>query len=147
MKKSGILNPEISELVARMGHGDMLVVSDRGFPLPLNPQVTVVDVSIAANLPRVVDVARAVLEELEIEEVILAEETKKISPHIHDQFMEVISKIRNKGNPIKITVIPHSEFKHMVLRGAEEGKEMKGMIRTGELTPFANIILVSGVTF
>jgi len=83
MKKSGILNPEISELVARMGHGDMLVVSDRGFPLPLNPQVTVVDVSIAANLPRVVDVAKAVLEELEIEEVILAEETKKISPHIH----------------------------------------------------------------
>ena len=147
MKKSGILNPEISELVARMGHGDMLVVSDRGFPLPLNPQVTVVDVSIAANLPRVVDVAKAVLEELEIEEVILAEETKKISPHIHDQFMEVISKIRNKGNPIKITVIPHSEFKHMVLRGTEEGKEMKGMIRTGELTPFANIILVSGVTF
>ena len=147
MKKSGIFNPEISKLIARMGHGDMLVIADRGFPLPLNPQVTVIDVSVTANLPRVVDVVKAVLEELEIEEVILAEETKKISPHIHEQFMEIISKIRNKGNPIKVTVIPHSEFKHMVLRGAEEGKEMKGMIRTGELTPFANIILVSGVTF
>ncbi|HDM69951.1 MAG TPA: D-ribose pyranase [Thermotogales bacterium] len=147
MKKSGVLNPQISELIARMGHGDMLVIADRGFPLPLNPQVTVVDVSVTANIPRVVDVVKAVLEELEVEEVILAEETEKISPHIHKQFMEIISKIRNKGNPIKITIIPHSEFKHMVLRGAEEGKEMKGMIRTGELTPFANIILVSGVTF
>ncbi|RKX55469.1 MAG: D-ribose pyranase [Thermotoga sp.] len=147
MKKKGILNPKISELVARMGHGDMLVVTDRGFPLPMNPSVTVVDVSVGANLPGVVDVLKVILEELEIEEIIIAEETEKISPQIHKEFMKIISEVRNKGNEIRIKVIPHMEFKHMLLRGAEEGKEVKGMVRTGELTPYANIILVSGVTF
>lgn len=147
MKKSGILNPRVSELVARMGHGDMLAITDRGFPLPLNSQTTVVDVSVTGNVPRVVDVVKAVVEELEVQSVLLAKETEEISPNIHKEFLEIIKRLNNRGNPIEINVIPHEEFKHLVLRGAEEGKELKGMIRTGELTPYANIILVSGVIF
>ena len=147
MKKSGILNPQISELVARMGHGDMLAITDRGFPLPLNFQTTVVDVSVTGNVPRVVDVVKAVVEELEVQSVILVKETEGISPNIHKEFLEIIKSLNNKGNPIEVNVIPHEDFKHLVLRGAEEGKQLKGMIRTGELTPHANIILVSGVVF
>jgi len=147
-KPEGILNPKISELVSRMGHGDRLTVTDRGFPLPLNNDVTVADVSVGANLPGVVEVVDTILKELEIEEVIIAEETEEISPEIHEQFMDIVGDLDNKGNDIEITVIPHQEFKHLVLRGAEEKKEeMKGMVRTGELTPYANIMLVSGVTF
>jgi len=147
MKKHGILNPKIVELVARMGHGDKLVVTDRGFPLPLDRTVTVIDVSVGENLPRVIDVVKVILDDLEIEEVILAEETKQVSPQIYDEFMSIIFGIDNKGNKIKVTIIPHAEFKHMVLRGAEEGEEIKGMVRTGQLTPFANVMLVSGVIF
>lgn len=147
LKAKGILNPEISELVARMGHGDRLTVTDRGFPLPLNDDVNVVDVSVGPNLPNMVEVVEVILEDLEIEEVIIAEETEEVSPEIHEQLMDIVNKLDNKGNDIKISVIPHSKFKHLVLRGAEEGKEMKGMVRTGELTPYANIMLISGVTF
>ncbi|MBS3787795.1 D-ribose pyranase [Candidatus Bipolaricaulota bacterium] len=147
MKPEGILNPEISELVARMGHGDRLTVTDRGFPLPLNDDVSVVDVSVGPNLPKMVDVVDVILNELEIEEVIIAEETEQVSPEIHKQLMKMVNKLDNKGNDIKVSVIPHPKFKHLVLRGAEEGEEMKGMVRTGELTPYANIMLVSGVTF
>lgn len=147
MKPEGILNPEISELVARMGHGDRLTVTDRGFPLPLNDDVSVVDVSVGPNLPKMVEVVDVILNELEIEEVIIAEETEKESPSIHKQLMNMVNELDNKGNDIKVSIIPHSKFKHLVLRGAEEGEEMKGMVRTGELTPYANIMLVSGVTF
>jgi D-ribose pyranase len=147
-KPEGILNPKISELVSRMGHGDRLTVTDRGFPLPLNDDVTVADVSVGPNLPGVVEVVDTILEELEIEEVIIAEETEKESPEIHEQFMNIVGDLDNQGNDIEITVIPHQEFKGLVLRGTEEEKEkMKGMVRTGELTPYANIMLVSGVTF
>lgn len=147
MKKKGILNPEISKIVANMGHGDMLYVTDRGFPIPRHEMTKVIDVSVGANLPRVVEVVKVILQELEIEQVIIAEETEKISPHIFKEFKDIINGINNKGNPIKVEIIPHMEFKHMLLNGSLEGKEVKGMIRTGELTPYANIILVSGVPF
>ncbi len=147
MKKTGILNPGISELVARMGHGDMLAITDRGFPLPLNSDTAAIDVSVSRNIPRVTDVVKAVVEELEIESVLVAEETERISPQIYKEFIEVLQSLNNKGNPVRIKIIPHDDFKHLVLRGAEEGKELKGMVRTGELTPYANIILISGVPF
>ncbi len=147
MKKKGILNPELSKVVANMGHGDMLYITDRGFPIPRHDMTKVVDVSVGVNLPKVVDVVKVVLEELEIEKVIIAEETEKISPHIYKEFMDIVNSIKNKGNPIEVEIIPHMEFKHMLLNGALEGKEVKGMVRTGEFTPYANIILVSGVPF
>jgi len=147
MKKGGILNPGISELVAKMGHGDMLAITDRGFPLPLNSDTVAIDVSVTRNIPRVMDVLKAVVEELEIQSVLLAKETEEVSPQIYKEFLEILKQLNNKGNPIEIKIIPHEDFKHLVLRGAEEGKELKGMIRTGELTPYANIILISGVPF
>jgi len=147
MKKGGILNPRISELVAKMGHGDMLAITDRGFPLPLNSDTVAIDVSVTRNIPRVMDVLKAVVEELEIQSVLLAKETEEISPQIYKQFLELLKQLNNKGNPIEVEIIPHEDFKHLVLRGAEEGKELKGMIRTGELTPYANIIVISGVPF
>jgi D-ribose pyranase len=147
MKTKGVLHNDLARLVARMGHGDMLVITDRGFPFPRHEYTTCIDVSIGRDLPRVVDVLKVVLEELEIERVIIANETKTVSPDTYKEFKEVISGIRNKGNAIVEENIPHPEFKDLVLNGALEGKELKGFVKCGEFTPFANIILVSGVDF
>ena len=147
MKTRGVLHNELAELIARMGHGDMLVLADRGFPFPRHEYTTCIDLSIGRDLPRVVDVLKVVLQELEIERVVVANETKTVSSKTHQEFEQVIFGIDNKGDPIVEENIPHSEFKDLVLNGALERKEVKGFVRCSEFTPYANIILVSGVDF
>jgi len=147
MKTKGVLHNDLAQLIARMGHGDMLVITDRGFPFPRHDYTTCIDLSIGRDMPRVVDVLKVVLEELEIESVIIADETKTASPDTYEEFSKVISSIDNKGNPIVEQNIPHPEFKDLVLNGALEGEELKGFVKCGEFTPYANIILVSGVDF
>lgn len=147
MKTKGVLHNDLARLIARMGHGDMLVITDRGFPFPRHDYTTCIDLSIGRDMPRVVDVLKVVLEELEIEGVIIADETKTVSPDTYEEFSKVISGIDNKGNPIVEENIPHPEFKDLVLNGALEGEELKGFVKCGDFTPYANIILVSGVDF
>ena len=122
------------------------VIIDR-LPLPRHENTVCIDVSVGRNLPRLVDVVKVVLEELEIEKVIIADETKTVSPHTYAELKEVISKVKNKGNDIVEENIPHPEFKDLVLNGGLQGKEVKVFVKTGEFTPYANIILVSGVDF
>ncbi len=147
MKKGGILNTELLKVVSDMGHGNMLYVVDRGFPFPVHDLTKKIDLAVGYNLPRFLDVVKVILEDLEIEAAIIAEETEKISPHVYKALLEIFEKVKNKGNPIRIEKIPHEEFKHMGLRGAQEGKEVKAIVRTGEFTPYSNVILVSGVPF
>jgi D-ribose pyranase len=147
MKTHGILQNELAQLVAQMGHGDMLVITDRGFPFPRHEMTKCIDVSVGRDLPKVADVLKVVLEELEIEKVIIANETKTISPQTYKEMTEIVAKKKNKGNKIVEENIPHVDFKDMVLNGALQGKELKGFVKCGEFTPYANIILVSGVDF
>lgn len=147
MKTNGILHNDLARLVARLGHGDMLVITDRGFPFPRHEKTECIDVSVGRNLPKFVDVVKVVLEELEIEKVIIADETKDISPHVYKELKDVIFLKKNKGNDIVEENIPHLEFKDLVLNGSLQGKEVKGFVKTGEFTPYANIILISGVDF
>lgn len=147
MKTSGVLHNELAQLIARMGHGDMLVITDRGFPFPRHEYTTCIDLSIGRGLPQVVDVIKVVLEELEIESVIIADETKTVSPDTYAQFQQVLATVRNKGNAIVEENMPHPAFKDLVLNGALERREVKGFVKCGEFTPYANIILVSGVDF
>jgi len=147
MKTNGILHDELNRVMARMGHADMLVITDRGFPFPLHDLTRTIDLSIAKNLPRFLDVVAPIVDDFEIEEVIIAEETERVSPEVHKKLMEIIGRKKNKGNDIKITVIPHPEFKDLVLHGAERGEPVACFVKTGEFTPYANIILVSSVPF
>ncbi len=147
MKTKGILHNELANLVARVGHGDMIVIADRGFPFPRHDMTTCIDLSIGRGMPKVADVLKVVLTELEIEKVIIADETKTVSPETYQELKQIIAPIRNKGNEIEEENIPHPEFKDLVLNGALNGQEVKGFIKCGEYTPYANIILVSGVDF
>lgn len=147
MKTHGVLHHELAKVIATMGHGDMIVIADRGFPFPRHDLTTCIDLSVGRGLPGVVDVVKVVLEELEIEKAIVAEETGTACPDVAKEFDEILAGIDNKGNAIQKEIIPHDNFKDMVLNGALQGKEVKAMVKTGEFTPYANIILVSGVDF
>ncbi|MFA6657646.1 MAG: D-ribose pyranase, partial [Mesotoga sp.] len=141
MKTKGILHNDLAREVARLGHGDMLVITDRGFPFPRHENTICIDVSVGRDLPRFVDVVKVVLEELEIEKVIIADETKSASPESYSQLKEIVSQVKNKGNAVVEENIPHPEFKDLVLNGGLQGKEVKVFVKTGEFTPYANIIL------
>ena len=131
MKKSYLLNSEISYVIAKMGHNDGLALGDCGLPVPEGTKR--IDLAISKNLPGFIDTLKAVLSELEIQEVIIAEETKQISPQIFKEIKELIGST-------KISFVSHEDLK-------KELTNCKAVIRTGEQTPYANIILKSGVVF
>jgi len=88
MKKSGILNIEISRIIASMGHGDCIAISDAGLPVPHS--VPLVDVSIAKNIPKFIDVLKSVLLELKVEKVIIAEELEINSPKVYESIKRLM---------------------------------------------------------
>ncbi len=133
MKKNGILNAELSRIVASMGHTDRLVVCDAGLPIPSGH--VVVDLALTVNIPRFMETLDVVLRELQIEQAVVATEMKTSSSALY-------RKVEDLLGPVKLTSVPHERFKEMTI---EEGNVY--FLRTGEATPYANIILVSGVTF
>jgi D-ribose pyranase len=147
MKKGGILNTELLRVVSDMGHGNMLFIVDRGFPFPVHDLTKSIDLAVGHNVPRFLEVVSIVLEELEIEKAVIAHETETESPEVYRELEKIFRSVKNKDMDVLIEKIPHEQFKHLGLRGAEEGAEVKAIVRTGEFTPYSNVILVSGVPF
>jgi D-ribose pyranase len=131
LKKIGVINKDISEVIAGMGHFDMLVVADAGLPIPVH--VRRIDLAYKPGSPAFVDVVGAIAEELQVQRLILAEETGKVSPHIEQAVLNIF-------NQAEIVKVSHEELKNLTDRAV-------AVVRTGEFTPYANVILVSGVVF
>jgi D-ribose pyranase len=131
MKKGHLINSEISTVVAKMGHTDMLVIADCGLPVPDGVQR--IDLALTQNIPGMIETLKVVITELQVEEAVIASEMIEVSPQIYRVIKELLPSV-------KITDVPHEEFKSMT-------KNAKACIRTGECTSYANIILKSGVTF
>lgn len=131
MKKQGMLNSDISERIAKLGHMDRLVICDAGFPIPNETQR--VDICVTKNIPPILDVIKVVLSEIVVEEAILAEEIKKVSPDMHERILGLL------GN-VPVRYIPHERFK-------QESGSSKAIIRTGEFTPYSSLQLVCGCAF
>lgn len=129
MLKEGILNPKILSLLARVRHTNTLVISDRGFPYW--PQIETVDLSLVDDIPTVLQVLNAIRPDFNISQIFMAQEFKAgIPPGMRDQFSAAISGI-------PVTFEPHVEFKKRVPQAV-------GLIRTGDTTQYANMILMSG---
>lgn len=131
MKKHGILNSNITEVIARMGHGDMIAIGDCGLPIP--DCTRRIDLALIKNVPTFIETLKAVIGDFQIEEVLVAKETLEVSPHV---FKEIETLVGN----VKITIISHEDLKTKL-------SHCKAVVRTGEQTPYANIILKSGVVF
>ncbi|MDI3257964.1 MAG: D-ribose pyranase [Kyrpidia sp.] len=131
MKKRGLLHRELSAVVAGLGHGDLLLITDAGFPLL--PGTRLIDLAVCANVPRFLDVLRAVLEEIVVEGGYIAVETRGKSPHIYSEIQSALP-----GAPLEL--ISHTRMKELAPR-------VKAAVRTGEFTPFANVVLRCGVAF
>lgn len=128
MKKTGIFNSAISKVIAQMGHKDKIAIVDLGFPIPKN--VERIDLVLDYGNPKLEDVLKIVLKELKVEGAIIANESSK-------EFENMI--VKNIPD-IDITKVTHEELKELV-------KDVCAVIRTGDVIPFSNVILISGVIF
>ncbi|MBN7772950.1 D-ribose pyranase [Clostridium aminobutyricum] len=139
MKKNALLNSEISYVIANMRHTDMLVIGDSGLPVP--PGVPQIDLAVTKGIPDFLSVLKATLSELRVEKVILAEEISQASSKLHEEITELFHHIEKQEQiNIEIQYVTHEDFKAKTIGS-------KAVVRTGECTPYANIILVSGVVF
>jgi D-ribose pyranase len=133
MKKYGTLNSQLSRIIASMGHSDKLVICDSGLPIPRSLES--VDLALTKNIPRFIDTVKVVLEELQVESAIIADELEKVNYRTYEDLVALL-----KGAEIR--KVPHEEFKKISADGGNIA-----FVRTGEATPYANVILISGVAF
>jgi D-ribose pyranase len=128
MLKTGILNPAINSLLSRVRHTNTLVVADRGFPFW--PQIETVDISLVDDIPRVLDVLAAIRANFALGRAFMAEEFRAQN--------DAATRSRFEQGLAGVPLIyePHVEFKKRVPQAI-------GLIRTGDTTQYANIILES----
>lgn len=131
MRKKGILNVAICEAIASLGHTEYLVIADAGLPVPKD--VPVIDISLITGIPGFKEVLDAVAGEFVIDSYICADEMESANPELLDYLQEKLNGIPNRS-------VPHDKFKKML-------KDVRYVIRTGECTSYANIMLEGGVNF
>lgn len=131
MKKTGIINQPISTVISGLGHTDSLVIADAGLPIP--DDVNRIDLALKEGVPSFLVTLEVILSEMQVEKAFIAVEIKEKNPTIEKRIIELL------GN-VPVEYISHENFKLQTNRA-------KAIIRTGEFSPYANIILLSGVVF
>ncbi|HMT91540.1 D-ribose pyranase [uncultured Thiothrix sp.] len=133
MKKNLLLHAELSHCLATLGHGDRLIIADAGLPIP--PQVQRIDLAVSLGIPSLQAVLKAVLSEMQVERAIVAQEAL-----VNDMLPDWYQIFIGHGLPKAVESVSHENFKKL-------SQQAKAIVRTGEATPYANIMLCSGVCF
>lgn len=131
MKKHGILNSDLAKLAADLGHTDCVCIGDLGLPVPSD--VLKIDLSLKPGTPSFQEVLDVYLQEILVEKVILAEEIRTVNSS------QLETTLERLDDGVEVEYVSHETFKKLTTN-------VKAVIRTGENTPYSNIILQSGVT-
>lgn len=129
MNEAGVINRELAAAIAKQGHGDMMLVTDAGFAIPLG--IEVIDLSLDVNKPSVMEVLGVLRKYFSVERLIMANQTMNISPTLFSSISKAF------GEEVPVDTVDHVELKEM-------SRAVKTVIRTGDFTAFGNVILVSG---
>jgi len=128
MKKIGIINGPISAVIAHLEHSDTLTVADAGLPIPATTQR--IDLALKPGVPGFLETLEVVLQEMYVEKAYVSADILQVSPHIYQGIQALLGDA-------PIETLPHAEFK-------QRSAQSKAIIRTGEYTPYALVILVAG---
>lgn len=131
MKKNGIINSHISSVLSYMGHTDSICIADCGLPVPDN--IERIDLALKLGTPSFIDVLKEVINDMVVEQIILAKEIKDYNNNILDEIKKILPDV-------DIEFVTHNEFK-------KQTNSCRAVIRSGENTPYANIILKSACIF
>ena len=129
MKEIGSVNRELARVLSEQGHGDLLMVVDAGFAIPKNADV--VDISLSENRPMVIDTLTELKKFFSVEKLIFANDTREVSPTLFNNITGLF------GHDVPVEMVTHPQIKEM-------SHKVKAVIRTGDFTAYANVILVSG---
>lgn len=132
MKKLGHLNRDIARVLAAMGHTDGIVIADCGLPVP--DGVECIDVSLRRGTPGFIEVLETVLADFQVERTLFASESLTHNAALAER----AGRLEQSG--VTVEYVAHEAFKRRCTTA-------KAIIRTGECTPYANVILYSGVLF
>lgn len=135
MKRNRLLNSEISYAISRVGHTASITLCDAGLPIPAG--VSRIDLAIESGYPSFIRTLDAMLSEMMVEEVVVASEIHEHNEKVFEQMLDLF-KVHSM-DPV-VTEVSHEEFKQLTA-------ESETIVRTGECTPYANVILKSGVVF
>ena len=132
MKRTPLLHAELSRVIASMGHGDLLVIGDAGLPIPDGPLR--IDLAVSRGVPGFADVLQAVLSELQVERALIATEACALPGATTPPAW------CGPLQPVTLGTVPHEELKRLC-------RSARAMVRTGECTPYMNVLLYAGVAF
>lgn len=131
MKKIGILNSEISRVIGELGHLDQIVIADAGLPIPSH--IKRIDLALKKGIPSFIETVETVLLEMCVEKAFVAQEMESASPATKEELLKLLPGVQ-------IKTVSHEDLKALT-------HQVKAVIRTGEFTPYANVILEAGVIF
>ena len=131
MKKTTLIQSDLSYIIATLGHMDTLVIADAGLPIPA--ETVRIDLALTAGVPGAIQTLKVVLDEMKVERVMVAEEAKERNPNFLADVQELLPEV-----PVEFVM--HAEFKTRT-------KDARAVVRTGEFSAYANVILVAGVVF
>ena len=132
MKKAKLLKAALSHLVAQLGHNDLVVVGDAGLPVP--PGVPCIDLAVMRGLPSIAQVLEALESEMQVERMVLARESLETNGGQMPTWLPAVWRD-----------LPTEQVSHEVFK--QRNAQARAVIRTGECTPYANVMLVAGVAF
>ena len=132
MKRSGILNQQLSEAIASMGHGQIMMIVDAGFPIPRDAWR--VDLAISANVPSLDTLYSVIAPELIVEKVMFAAEVKE---HNHPLY----GSLKRWFDERDFEAVTYEETVGSLAQRA------KVIVRSGALDPWGNVALVAGVDY
>lgn len=132
MNKHGILNSEICKVLADLGHTDMVVIADCGLPIP--DGVKKIDLALKLGTPGFIEVVELLAQYMQIEKATIASEIHAKNPATYANLETAL------GAEVSLEELSHEEFKLLTHKA-------RAIIRTGEATPYANVILHAGVIF
>lgn len=127
----GLLHAHLSGAVARLGHGDGVVVADAGLPVGVDPSF--VDLALTPGVVSFLQVVTALRTELQVERIVVATEMIERDP-------ERVASLQDLWPDASLQTVSHEELKRLAASAST-------FVRTGEYTPFSNVILYAGVPF
>lgn len=130
MRPSKILHPQVAEALASLGHGDIILVTDAGAPIP--PGIQRIDLAFCAGSVDLLEILKVLRNEIFIENVIFAEEVPENNPNLLQQVTEIFT-----GSGADFSLIPHQQLVSDIYSSA------RVILRSGSLMPWGNFALVA----
>lgn len=131
MKLRGILHPELLDLVAAAGHGDVIVLADAGLKIPEDRAR--LDLALTCGVPTMAQVVEAIKSELVIEAATVAAEFEDWNPEV---YTDVVGRL---------PVVPQTQSHEDLM--ADMAERAYAYVKTGECSAYSSVALVCGVNY